>query len=105
MSSICLIAHAYRLSRSAPVISTDTFTGAQPGAVRDLDQRSSDALRSGVRARRRLWEVENGPRGTFDTFAGSFDQVLDQLGYRAPALIAELLERIGSHYGGAAAFR
>jgi len=44
-------------------------------------------------------------RDTFDTFAGSFDQVLDQLGYRAPALIAELLERIGSHYGGAAAFR
>jgi predicted TPR repeat methyltransferase len=33
-------------------------------------------------------------RDTFDAFAGSFDQVLDQLGYRAPALIAELLTRI-----------
>ncbi len=33
-------------------------------------------------------------RDTFDAFAGSFDQVLDQLGYRAPTLIAELLERI-----------
>jgi predicted TPR repeat methyltransferase len=33
-------------------------------------------------------------RDTFDAFAGSFDQVLDQLGYRAPALIADLLTRI-----------
>ena len=33
-------------------------------------------------------------RDTFDAFAGSFDQVLDQLGYRVPTLIAELLERI-----------
>jgi predicted TPR repeat methyltransferase len=33
-------------------------------------------------------------RDTFDAFAGSFDQVLDQLGYRAPTLIAELLERM-----------
>lgn len=33
-------------------------------------------------------------RDTFDAFAGSFDQVLDQLGYRAPALIAEWLERV-----------
>jgi predicted TPR repeat methyltransferase len=33
-------------------------------------------------------------RDTFDAFAGSFDQVLDQLGYRAPALIRELLERV-----------
>lgn len=33
-------------------------------------------------------------RDTFDAFAGSFDQVLDQLGYQAPALIAELLERM-----------
>ena len=32
-------------------------------------------------------------RTTFDTFAGSFDQVLDQLGYRAPALIGEWLAR------------
>lgn len=32
-------------------------------------------------------------RDVFDVFAGSFDQVLDQLGYRAPALIGELLER------------
>jgi predicted TPR repeat methyltransferase len=32
-------------------------------------------------------------RDTFDAFAGSFDQVLDQLGYRAPTLIAELLTR------------
>lgn len=33
-------------------------------------------------------------RDVFDGFAGSFDQVLDQLGYRAPSLIRELLERI-----------
>jgi predicted TPR repeat methyltransferase len=33
-------------------------------------------------------------RDTFDAFAGSFDQVLDQLGYRAPTLIADLLTRI-----------
>ena len=32
-------------------------------------------------------------RETFDAFAGSFDQVLDQLGYRAPGLIGELLDR------------
>lgn len=32
-------------------------------------------------------------RDTFDAFAGSFDRVLDQLGYRAPALIAEFLDR------------
>jgi predicted TPR repeat methyltransferase len=32
-------------------------------------------------------------RDTFDAFAGSFDQVLDQLGYRAPALIGEWLEQ------------
>jgi len=32
-------------------------------------------------------------RDTFDAFAGSFDQVLDQLGYRAPTLIGEWLER------------
>jgi predicted TPR repeat methyltransferase len=32
-------------------------------------------------------------RDVFDVFAGSFDQVLDQLGYRAPALIGEWLER------------
>ena len=32
-------------------------------------------------------------RDTFDAFAGSFDRVLDQLGYRAPALIAEYLDR------------
>ena len=32
-------------------------------------------------------------RDVFDGFAGSFDQVLDQLGYRAPTLIGELLER------------
>jgi predicted TPR repeat methyltransferase len=32
-------------------------------------------------------------RETFDAFAGSFDQVLDQLGYRAPGLIAEFLDR------------
>jgi predicted TPR repeat methyltransferase len=33
-------------------------------------------------------------RDTFDAFAASFDQVLDQLGYRAPALIGELLARV-----------
>lgn len=32
-------------------------------------------------------------RATFDSFAGSFDEVLDQLGYRAPGLIGELLDR------------
>ena len=32
-------------------------------------------------------------RSIFDVFAVSFDQVLDQLGYRAPALIGELLDR------------
>jgi predicted TPR repeat methyltransferase len=32
-------------------------------------------------------------RNIFDIFAGSFDQVLDQLGYRAPQLISELLEK------------
>ena len=29
---------------------------------------------------------------TFDSFAGSFDKVLDTLGYRAPGLIGELLD-------------
>ena len=33
-------------------------------------------------------------RETFDAFAGSFDQVLDQLGYRAPSLIGEFLDRV-----------
>ena len=32
-------------------------------------------------------------RDVFDAFAGSFDQVLDRLGYRAPALIRESLDR------------
>ena len=32
-------------------------------------------------------------RDVFDAFAGSFDQVLDQLGYRGPGLIADLLDR------------
>jgi predicted TPR repeat methyltransferase len=32
-------------------------------------------------------------RDIFDAFASSFDHVLDQLGYRAPALIAEFLDR------------
>ena len=32
-------------------------------------------------------------RDTFDAFAGSFDRVLDQLGYRAPALISGFLDR------------
>jgi predicted TPR repeat methyltransferase len=32
-------------------------------------------------------------RDVFDTFAGSFDQVLDQLGYRAPTVIDEALAR------------
>ena len=36
---------------------------------------------------------DNYVRETFDAFAGSFDQVLDQLGYRAPGLIGELLGR------------
>lgn len=33
-------------------------------------------------------------RNVFDDFASSFDQVLDELAYRAPALIAELLARV-----------
>jgi predicted TPR repeat methyltransferase len=33
-------------------------------------------------------------RDTFDAFAASFDQVLDGLGYRAPALIGEALDRV-----------
>jgi len=33
-------------------------------------------------------------RDTFDAFAGSFDQVLDRLEYRAPALIGERLEQL-----------
>src|SRR5207244_398145 len=37
---------------------------------------------------------DNYVRDTFDAFAASFDQVLDQLGYRAPMLIGELLERV-----------
>jgi predicted TPR repeat methyltransferase len=36
---------------------------------------------------------DNYVRNIFDAFAGSFDQVLDQLGYRAPALIADFLDR------------
>lgn len=32
-------------------------------------------------------------RDLFDAFAGSFDQVLDQLGYRAPSVIRDALER------------
>jgi len=36
---------------------------------------------------------DNFVRDTFDSFAGSFDRVLDQLGYRAPALIGEYLDR------------
>jgi len=36
---------------------------------------------------------DNFVRDTFDSFAGSFDRVLDQLGYRAPALIGEFLDR------------
>ena len=37
---------------------------------------------------------DNFVRTIFDNFAGSFDQVLDRLGYRAPALIAEFLDRV-----------
>jgi predicted TPR repeat methyltransferase len=37
---------------------------------------------------------DNYVRDTFNAFAGSFDQVLDQLGYRAPALIGEFLDRV-----------
>lgn len=33
-------------------------------------------------------------RDTFDGFAGNFDQVLDQLGYRAPGVIGEWLDRV-----------
>ena len=36
---------------------------------------------------------DNYVRDIFDAFAGSFDRVLDQLGYRAPALIGEFLDR------------
>jgi predicted TPR repeat methyltransferase len=37
---------------------------------------------------------DNYVRDTFDAFAGSFDQVLDQLGYRAPGLIGEFLDEV-----------
>ena len=37
---------------------------------------------------------DNYVRDTFDAFAGSFEHVLDQLGYRAPALISECLDRV-----------
>ena len=37
---------------------------------------------------------DNFVRDIFDAFAGSFDRVLDQLGYRAPALIGEFLDRV-----------
>lgn len=33
-------------------------------------------------------------RQIFDAFAGSFEQVLDRIGYRAPALISEYLDRV-----------
>jgi predicted TPR repeat methyltransferase len=33
-------------------------------------------------------------RDIFNAFAGSFEQVLDQLGYRAPALISDCLDRV-----------
>jgi predicted TPR repeat methyltransferase len=36
---------------------------------------------------------DNYVRQIFDAFAGSFEQVLDRIGYRAPALIAEFLDR------------
>ena len=37
---------------------------------------------------------DNFVRQIFDAFAGSFEQVLDRIGYRAPALIAEFLDRV-----------
>jgi predicted TPR repeat methyltransferase len=37
---------------------------------------------------------DNYVRDIFNAFAGSFDQVLDQLGYRAPALIGEFLDLV-----------
>jgi predicted TPR repeat methyltransferase len=37
---------------------------------------------------------DNFVRGIFDSFAGSFERVLDQLGYQAPALIAGFLDRV-----------
>jgi predicted TPR repeat methyltransferase len=36
-------------------------------------------------------------RATFDNFAGSFEQVLDRLGYQAPSLIAGFLDRVVPH--------
>ena len=36
----------------------------------------------------------NFVRTTFDNFAGSFERVLDRLGYQAPTLIAGLLDRV-----------
>lgn len=37
---------------------------------------------------------DNYVRQIFDAFAGSFEQVLDRIGYQAPALIAEFLDRV-----------
>jgi predicted TPR repeat methyltransferase len=37
---------------------------------------------------------DNFVRQIFDAFAGSFEQVLDRIGYRAPTLIAEFLDRV-----------
>ena len=37
---------------------------------------------------------DNYVRDTFDAFAGSFERVLDRIGYRAPALIAGCLDRV-----------
>jgi len=37
---------------------------------------------------------DNYVRQVFDAFAGSFEQVLDRIGYRAPALISAFLDRV-----------
>lgn len=37
---------------------------------------------------------DNFVRATFDNFAGSFERVLDRLGYQAPTLIAGFLDRV-----------
>src|SRR6185503_20048517 len=37
---------------------------------------------------------DNYVRQIFDSFAGSFEQVLDRIGYRAPTLISDFLDRV-----------
>ena len=49
------------------------------------------AASTGAEAPRRA--SDNYVRQIFDSFAGSFEQVLDRIGYRAPTLISDFLDR------------